>query len=126
MSELHEPQTGSLMQRQAEDAKSLTELISKIGVDPTKLEGVGRVGRPNQGKSRLLRFKCKDMSEKISILRNSKELRTSTNFRNVYADFTQLQRVRNGELRKEVQPEKRSCLKKFKFIVISDFVSNFR
>ena len=132
VSGLNEPQTGTLTERQEEDAKSLAEMASKLGVDPVSVRSYGRVGRPNKEKPRLLRFKCTDMSQKFSILRSSKELKTNASYRNVYInpDFTRLQRVRNAELRKELRRRRDAgenvCIRHGMIVEIVNSDSNFQ
>ena len=105
ISGLPECKTGSPSERRFQDAETISELIADIGIDQFVPEKVARIGPLNQGKPRLLRFKCSDTSEKFSILRHAKNLRNNVKFPNIYInpDLTYIQRQRNKALREELK-----------------------
>lgn len=102
---LPECHTGTPVERKLQDKDTLMQLMTEIGVDVNEPQHIERIGRPNQEKPRLIRFKCRDTTERMTILRHSKNLRSSTSFRNVFInpDLTYSQRERNKELRKELR-----------------------
>lgn len=96
--------SGSTEEREEKDIQTISELAKALGLDEFEPEDVSRIGRINSTKSRLLRFKS-DSEDRRHILRNAKSLRKSSKFQSIYInpDMTKLQRIRNADLRREVQ-----------------------
>ena len=99
--------SGSLAERKSKDTNAIELLAKEIGVEDIDIDPceVSRVGRLDSDKPRLLRFKLDDADERRQLLKNSKNLRKSLHFQNVYInpDLTYFQRKRNSDLRKEVK-----------------------
>lgn len=112
VSGIPEHSSGDLEERREKDAHTLEELGKEVGVDNLDVDpdDVSRIGRLDLNKPRLLRFKCDDGDTRRLLLKNSKDLRKSSNFQNVYInpDLTYFQRKRNADLRKEVKQRRES------------------
>lgn len=107
VSGISEHTSGDLEERRGNDKEKLELLAQEMGVDDLDLHPseVSRVGRLDPSRPRLLRFKCNNADTRRQLLRNSKDLRKSSEFQGVYInpDLTHFQRKRNAELRKEVR-----------------------
>lgn len=95
------PETqGSLVERQRKDKAAVHALLSSLEVDPADVMDTCRLGKPNNGKPRLVRATLRNPRLRLEVLRKAKSLRTSS-FSNVFiqADLTRMQREMEHELR---------------------------
>ena len=105
VSGLPEHTQGSAVERRAHDIESLKSLAAEAGVDNLEPEEVVRIGRITSSRPRLLRFKCKTVNEKFTLLKKSMNLRHNSTFSRVFInpDMTRFQRETNKKLRKELR-----------------------
>lgn len=107
VSGIAEHTSGNLSERKKKDIKEIERLAEELDVEDIEIDEceISRVGRLDSDRPRLLRFKCDDADARRQLLKNSKNLRKSHQFQNVYInpDLTHFQRKRNTELRKEVK-----------------------
>ena len=105
ISGLPEQTTGSAAEREEADENAIESLGRAIGVRNIDPVDVRRIGKINQGRPRLLRFKCKDIAVRNHLLRSSKDLQKRQDYVNTYInpDLTLLQRIRSKELRAELK-----------------------
>lgn len=105
VSGIPEQTTGSVDEREEDDEEAIESMARAIGVPRVSPVDVRRIGRINQGRPRLLRFKCSNISVRKSLLRSSKDLKKHQEYVNTYInpDQTMLQRKRSKELRTELK-----------------------
>ena len=105
VSGMSEHSSGSVEERNAKDRAFAVEMARELGMADFNPEQVARIGRVAGARPRLLRIKCQNINVKLSLLRQSKKLRDSTRFRNVYInpDLTNQQRAKSAELRSELK-----------------------
>ena len=103
-----EHQTGSVDERRQKDMQKVKDIVSKTGTTNFEPQQLSRVGSINSTRPRLLRFKCKSLETKKSILKGAKMLKSTQEFRKVYinADQTPHQRKKNKALREELRTRK--------------------
>ena len=103
---LQEKENGTLEERKKWDAEKVDDLIEELcDFENSVVSSVFRIGKMNSSGPRLLKVICCDVDSKRSILCKSKELRNSTDFKNVYLnpDFTPKQQKENKRLRQELK-----------------------
>lgn len=100
-----EQTTGTVSERNEKDECAVVDLVAELGIEDFQPEEVSRIGRIDHAKSRLLRIKCRNTSEKIEILKHSKKLRNSQQFRKVFinSDLTAIQRKISKDSREELK-----------------------
>lgn len=105
VSGLSEPCHASLREREMDDSVAVKEIAHKLGITDFEPKEVHRIGKINQSRPRLLRFKAANLQIKSELLRNSKRLRLDAKFKNVFldSDTTLIQRTRNRALREEIK-----------------------
>ena len=84
---------------------NLKSLAQRIGLADFKPQSVTRLGKIVHSRPRLLRFKCANMQEKITLLKGSKNLRNDGQFKKVFVnpDLTECQRKRDKSLREQLK-----------------------
>lgn len=105
VSGIPEQTTGSVDEREEADEEAIESMGRAIGVPKVNPADVRRIGKINQGRPRLLRFKCSNISIRNSLLRSSRDLRRHQQYANTYInpDQTLLQRKRSKKLRMELE-----------------------
>ena len=95
---------GSLEQRKQHDKNALANLFSELDLSMTASD-IQRVGRMSSGNARPVRVRLADRSLKPQLLRQSKNLRKSSMFKQVYihCDLTKVQQHERLQLRKELK-----------------------
>ena len=101
---------GSVNDRKQHDESKILEILAAVNCEAVSLTSYNRIGRPRDSAPRLIKVTFGNFQEKLSVLRNSRNLRNSTDFRNVYInnDLTSLQQIKDKELRKELKDRKES------------------
>lgn len=96
---------GTVDERRFHDKQMVGELFETIDLEDVEFTDCLRIGKHSGNKPRPLKIKLKDRNKKLSILRKSKELRTSTRFKAVYisSDLTKSQQSEQFLLRKELK-----------------------
>lgn len=131
MSGIPEQTNGSAEQRREADSSAIVEVAAAVGVsdfDPTE---VSRIGKPRTSGPRLLRFKCSDNEDRMTLLRKSRDLRTHSSFCNTFInpDQTRLQRENSKALRTELKHRRDNgedvCIKYGKIVARSSNAQNF-
>ena len=106
VSGIPEQTTGTVEEREEADEAAIEALGRAIGVPEIDLDDIRRIGKINQqGRPRLLRFKCSSTATRNSLLRSSKNLKKHQEYVNTYInpDQTLLQRKQSKELRTELK-----------------------
>ncbi len=105
VSGLYEEQTGSVSERRTKDVEKIREVMKFLGNDSVTPENVMRIGKIEESRPRLVRFKCSSVEMRRHVLARSKELRRNDKFRNIYIspDMTHAQRESNRVLRNELK-----------------------
>ena len=105
VSGIPEQATGTVEEREEADEAAIEALGRAIGVPEIDPDDVRRIGKINQGRPRLLRFKCSSITTRNSLLRSSKNLKRHQEYVNTYInpDQTLLQRKQSKELRMELK-----------------------
>jgi len=105
VSGVQEQTTGTVDERREKDEEYIKDIAKEMGIDDFEPEEVFRIGIIRNSKPRLIRFKCSEIKEKYSFLRESRMLRNVPRFQGVYInpDLTAAQRKRDAELRKELK-----------------------
>lgn len=105
VSGVEELTSGTVFERKKHDTEFLRKLSEEIGVEDFDPKDVRRIGQIGGTRPRLLRFKCSEMEEKRTFLRQAKTLRNSSVFRGIYInpDLTKNQRIKGAELRAELK-----------------------
>ena len=131
VSGIPEQTTGSVEEREEADEKAIESMGRAIGVLEIDPVDVRRIGKINQGRPRLLRFKCSNITIRNSLLRSSKDLKKHREYVNTYInpDQTLLQRMRSKELRTELKRRRDAgedvLIRRGKIILKSD-LQNFQ
>lgn len=101
---------GSPKERSERDMTAIKAIATELGTMDLQPSGATRIGRINPPRPRLLRFKCSTFESKISVLKRSKNLRHSPNFKTVFIkpDLTKLQREADTALRDELKRRRES------------------
>ena len=109
LSGIPEHSSGNIAERNERDTALVGELACELGLVGFAPEQVTRIGRLTSTRPRLLRVKCRSVDAKFSLLRQSKKLRDSTRFREVFInpDLTKAQRADNASLRSELKERKK-------------------
>jgi archaellum component FlaC len=104
VSGLQERKEGSIAERKAADVDLINDMARTIGIQKFSPLDAMRIGKVTQ-KPRLLRIKCSDFDEKMSLLRAATQLRRSTEFKQVFInpDLTKMQREIQRTLRMELR-----------------------
>lgn len=94
---------GTLDERVHSDEEAVKVMLTVLEVEPVRVVGVRRLGKPLKGKPRLLRATLADPTRRQEILRKARHLKNSP-FKDVFfqADLTQRQRDVEWYLRKEL------------------------
>lgn len=100
---------GSLQERNNYDKVVWGNLLDELNLNGGNYN-TARIGKIIQGRPRLLRVACPTLDVKISILRKSKDLRSSSRYRHVFVnhDLTVEQQKEAWKLREECR-QRRSC-----------------
>ena len=109
LSGVAERSLGSVEERRSADTEIIREIAAelRIQVEPTE---VARIGKIDQSRPRLLRFKCKNLERRSEFLRKGKELRRSRRFDKIFVnpDQTFLQRQKSKELRDQLKVRRKA------------------
>ena len=95
ISGVSEPVTGSIKERKEFDTDKVREILEEISKDDCdEIEHVHRIGRVMEGRNRIIRVVFSDEDCKDRVLREAKQLRNASEFKNVYVnpDLTFMQR----------------------------------
>lgn len=132
VSGLSEQSSGSIDERRNADVQAIQALASTIGLQSFYPKEVTRIGRIEASRPRLLRFKCSNTEERVTLLKKSRDLRNSVDFKNVYLnpDQTKIQREKSRLLRLQLK-ERRNAgedvfIKQGKIITSSSATQNFQ
>lgn len=106
ISGIPEQTMGSIEEREEAEEEAIETMGHAIGVrniDPDDVRRIGKIN--NQGRPRLLRFKCSSISTRNSLLRSSRDLKKHQQYVNTYInpDQTLLQRKLSKQLRTELK-----------------------
>lgn len=102
------PESGKAeaQERTRDDTEVITRVMEAMGIENTDIiDKCTRIGKKLPGKQRLTKVTLRDKSLRGNILRSSKSLKDSDEFKNVYIDpdQTRLQRMEQRDLRKELK-----------------------
>lgn len=101
------PESSALSDNFEQDDEELCQtMLQKLNILETDGIRIHRIGKIGQTKRpRLLKVKCKNIEQKITILRKGRELRDHQQYKNVYInpDRTYLQRAMHQSLREELK-----------------------
>ena len=105
ISGLKECNDGDLSARNNHDIKSVKNVLNAIKIDPVNITEISRLGKITPSRPRLLRLKCPNMKIRSEILKQSKNLRSNTSYRNVFInqDLTYVQQKRNKANRDQLK-----------------------
>ena len=93
-------------ERAEADKQKVSDIIKEINPDKKdiNIEEVTRLGKPVEGRNRLLKFKVKSLAEKEKILRNSYKINKDRQNKIYFnPDRTQLQREKHRKLRDDLK-----------------------
>jgi hypothetical protein len=104
LSGVPEIETGSLSDRKAADENHLSHIMKELDVQDFEFKRIERIGRVS-AKRRLLKVSGLDFHKRQEVLRKSKGLRNSNQYKRVYinADLTPMQREKQRELQGELR-----------------------
>ena len=105
MSGIEEKMEGTVDERRWDDEDKLKKVLSFLNIDETSFTAVSRIGRPTNGKPRLLRVKMRSVELKKRTLVSSKKLRSSESYRHVYInpDYTKNEQEVQKKLREDLK-----------------------
>lgn len=105
ISGIKENSSGSADERRKSDEESISEILNSLDIRNATFSQTTRIGRPNADRSRLLRFKCPNITMKKEILTKSKNLRSFPKFSEIFIspDLTKLQITKSKELRDQLR-----------------------
>lgn len=105
---IEEEKEGTVDERIVKDKDKVKKVLSFLSVEEGSFTNVIRIGKPTNGKPRLLRVKMRNVELKKRTLVSSKKLRTSESYRQVYInpDYTKNEQ--------EIQKKLRENLKKLR------------
>lgn len=105
ISGLAENQSGSVDERKQSDETKVKDIFRELGNHSAVVLSVARIGKPSSKRSRLVRVTLSDSEMKMSILKNSKSLRSSNSYRHIFVnnDLTFKQREEQKALRDELK-----------------------
>lgn len=110
ISGIEEKSEGSVDERKSTDQETAGELLRALNVDPCQLKSITRIGRPNVkvGKPRLLRITVQSLEAKLTLLKNAKSLKHTSNFKKVFVnkDLTPDQQRQQKAIRDELKKRK--------------------
>lgn len=110
ISGIPESNAGSVQDRITADEAYINCLMEELDIQNVKYKRIERIGKiPTRG-SRLLRVCGLESHKRVDLLKKSKELRNSTQYRRVYihADLTPMQRHQERELQNELRDRRAS------------------
>lgn len=84
----------------SEDDTQVKDVLATLDCTDSKIVLSERIGRPREGKSRLLRLKFRDHKDKATAIRNAKRLRSDHKFDGIYVnpDLTFAERIERKRL----------------------------
>ena len=100
-----ESETGSVLDRKAADESYLNHLIQELDIQNFEFKRLERIGKISANRGRLLKVSGVDLQKKQEILRRSRGLRNSNQYKRVFinADLTPMQRQKQRELQSELR-----------------------
>lgn len=103
-----ESTSGSIVDRRTSDTETIQRVAGLLGVTNLDVEEVSRIGRIDSRRPRLLRFKCNNENQRVSILKQAKVLNKTVDHNTVYIfpDRTLFQRQKERKLREEFLSKK--------------------
>lgn len=98
---IEEEMEGTVEERRTKDEEKVRRVLSFLSIDENGFTEVSRIGKPTNGKPRLVRAKMKNVELKKRLLVSSKKLRSSEFYRNVYInpDYTKNEQSIQKKLR---------------------------
>ena len=101
---LPEHDEGTVAERKQHDESLVQEVFEAIDCDDVETDAILRLGRNVSGRLRPVKVTLSDRSSKAEIMRKSRDLRKSDNFKRVFIsnDKTKLQQTEWSDLRKEL------------------------
>lgn len=105
---LTEKPDGTVPERDGHDRDMIREVLQSLGTCDEEIMDSRRVGKIIKGKARPMKVKLLNRSSKLNLIQRSKELRKSSNFRDVYikSDLTKRQQREEFELRQELKRQR--------------------
>ena len=108
LSGVAEPTSGTVEERNKYDQNETMRIIHELGLPNVEIDNTLRIGQSHEDKPRLLKVTCKDVKQKIEVLRKGKELRNSSAYKHVFInpDLTPMQQKEAFLLRNEMKRRK--------------------
>lgn len=100
-----EVRNGDHKERCDEDRQTTISILSYLNCQASEIIDVSRIGKFSEYRPRLIRIKCKTRDSRTNILKCSKQLRQSANYKNVFInpDLSKIQRDHDKRLREELK-----------------------